>query len=57
MAAVDQAMAEAKCRASVANMEFLDEEVPEAVTAAREEILAGMLRNSRGTVSGRQILF
>jgi len=49
VAAVDQAMAEAKCRASVANMEFLDEEIPEVVTAAREEILAGMLRNSRGT--------
>ena len=57
MAAVDQAMAEAKCRASVANMEFLDEEIPEVVTAAREEILSGMLRTSRGTGSAHRILF
>ena len=49
--AVDKAMAEAKCKASIANMEFLDEEVPEAVAAAGEEILEGSLRNSRGTVS------
>ena len=50
VSAVDKAMAEAKCRASIALMEFLDEDVPEAVAAAQEEILEGSLRNSRGTV-------
>jgi len=49
VSAVDKAMAEAKCRASIALMEFLDEDVPEAVAAAQEEILEGSLRNSRGT--------
>jgi hypothetical protein len=46
---VDKAMAEAKCASSIARMEFLSSTLPHAISTAKEEILSGVLRNSRGT--------
>merc|ERR1719209_1692269 len=46
---VDAGMAGARCAISVSNMEFMTSEPPACVAAAREEILSGVLRNSRGT--------
>jgi len=46
---VDKAMAEVKCSSSISKMEFLSSTVPAAISSAREEILSGVLRNSRGT--------
>ena len=42
-------MARAKCEAAVLSMEFLTTSPPACVAAAQEEILSGLLRNSRGT--------
>eukprot|EP00088_Acartia_fossae_P003104 TRINITY_DN11289_c0_g1_i1.p1 TRINITY_DN11289_c0_g1~~TRINITY_DN11289_c0_g1_i1.p1 ORF type:complete len:782 (+),score=224.45 TRINITY_DN11289_c0_g1_i1:47-2392(+) len=46
---VDKAMAQSRCAASIAKMEFLTSTLPQAVASAKEEILSGVLRNSRGT--------
>jgi len=46
---VDKAMAQSRCKASIAKMEFLTSTLPMAVATASEEILSGVLRNSRGT--------
>lgn len=46
---VDAGMAGARCAISVSSMEFMTSEPPACVAAAREEILSGVLRNSRGT--------
>lgn len=46
---VDRAMAEARCNTSISKMEFLSASVPPAIGTAREEIMSGSLRNSRGT--------
>merc|ERR1719447_1389954 len=42
-------MAGARCAISISNMEFMTNEPPACVAAAKEEVLSGMLRNSRGT--------
>ena len=42
-------MAQSRCRASIAKMEFLSSTLPQAVASATEEIMSGVLRNSRGT--------
>ena len=42
-------MAEAKCTSSISRMEFLSSTLPTAISCAKEEILSGVLRNSRGT--------
>jgi len=46
---VDTGMAEAKCAASISSMEFLSSTPPQCVALAKEEIMSGSLRNSRGT--------
>jgi len=46
---VDKAMAQSRCTASIAKMEFLSSTLPPSVATAKEEILSGVLRNSRGT--------
>jgi len=46
---VDKAMAEMRCTGSISKMEFLTSTLPAAVASAKEEILSGVLRNSRGT--------
>ena len=42
-------MAEMRCTGSISKMEFLTSTLPAAVASAKEEILSGVLRNSRGT--------
>jgi len=47
-------MAEAKCQFTISRLEWVDEVVEvrsHAVRKAREEILDGILKNNRGTVS------
>jgi hypothetical protein len=46
---VDSGMAGARCALSVSGMEFMSASPPACVVAAREELLSGVLRNSRGT--------
>jgi len=46
---VDRGMAESRCAASVSNMEFLSSVPPDCVRRAREEVMSGVLRNTRGT--------
>ena len=46
---VDAGMAGARCAISISNMEFMTNEPPSCVAAAKEEVLSGVLRNSRGT--------
>ena len=51
---VDTSMAEAKCQFTISRLEWVDEVVEvrsHSVRKAREEILDGILKNNRGTVS------
>jgi len=46
---VDAGMAQAKCSKSISTMEFMSATPPDCVIDATEEVMAGVLRNGRGT--------
>ena len=50
---VDQAMAQTKCQITLDRLEWLDEldSQSHGILEAKEEMLEGVLRNNRGTVS------
>ena len=52
LANVDKAMAQARCRATLERLDWLDdsEEMKATIQDATEEMLEGTLRNNRGTV-------
>ena len=49
-------MAESRCASSISKMEFLSSTLPTAVATAKEEIISGYLRNSRGTKVREEVL-